>query len=153
MKLERGERFHVDTLDLYSSRSRTEFGRRVSKGLDIDTQAVEADLLALLVEAEKLSSEEESEPESAEPSMTEAERAEALALLERPDLSRPVGQRYRWAGLRRRRGEQTPSLLSRNLEEAFRSSLRGHPLPERSRQERSHRGNRTSHRLPKTSCC
>ena len=48
VKLERGERFHVDTLDLYSSRSRTEFGRRVSKGLDIDTQAVEADLLALV---------------------------------------------------------------------------------------------------------
>lgn len=87
VKLGRGTRFHVDTLDLYSSRSRSEFGRRVSKALNTDTQAVEADLLALLVEAEKMSSDNELEPEaSAEPRLTEAEREEALALLKRPDL-------------------------------------------------------------------
>ena len=44
VKLERGERFHVDTLDLYSSRSRTEFLRRASKTLDVDEAPIESDL-------------------------------------------------------------------------------------------------------------
>ena len=33
VKVERDSRFHVDTLDLYSSRSRTEFARRAAKAL------------------------------------------------------------------------------------------------------------------------
>ena len=53
VKAERGERFHVDTLDLYSSRSRAEFARRAARPSASNRRAVEADLLALLVEAEK----------------------------------------------------------------------------------------------------
>src|SRR3990172_7303496 len=80
VKLERGSRFHVDTLDLYSSRSRTEFARRVSKALEADEASVEEDLLKLLVEAEKASEEEPSEV-SKPPELTSAEKAEALAFL------------------------------------------------------------------------
>jgi DNA primase catalytic core len=87
VKVETQNRFHVDTLDLYSSRSRTEFGRRVSKALGTEEDAIEADLLALLVEAEKAADNDKTEAEaSARPSMTETERKEALALLKRSDL-------------------------------------------------------------------
>jgi DNA primase catalytic core len=87
VKVEAENHFHVDTLDLYSSRSRTEFGRRVSKAMGTDEETTEEDLLALLVEAEKSTNEEDSEAEAAvKPSMTETERNEALALLKRPDL-------------------------------------------------------------------
>ncbi len=86
VKVERDRRFHVDTLDLYSSRSRTEFGRRVSKTLEVDAQAVEADLLALVVEAEKDLDEDKTETETSKPSMTDVERKEALSLLKRPNL-------------------------------------------------------------------
>jgi DNA primase len=87
VKAARGESVHVDTLDLYASRSRTEFARRTSKALGVEAAAVEADLLAILVEAEKAAEADESPAEaSGPPPMTDAERAEAVALLKRPDL-------------------------------------------------------------------
>ena len=86
VKAERDGRFHVDTLDLYSSRSRTEFARRAAKALGGSPEPIEADLLALLVEAEKATEKEQLEDEASAPAMTDAERAEALALLKRADL-------------------------------------------------------------------
>ena len=87
VKAERGSSFHVDTLDLYASRSRSEYAKRAAKTLTVDAAAVESALLAVLVEAEKATADGESEQEaSAAPTMSEAERAEALALLKRPDL-------------------------------------------------------------------
>jgi DNA primase len=87
VKVEAGERFHVDTLDLYASRSRAEFARRAGKALGAEVDVVESDLLALLVEAEKAASEEKPEGEAqSPPPMSETERAEGLQLLSRPDL-------------------------------------------------------------------
>jgi DNA primase len=87
VKAERGALFHVDTLDLYSSRSRAEFARRASKALAADAEKVEADLLALLVEAEKAASQDKVGSGTLRPPpMTDAERAEALALLKSPGL-------------------------------------------------------------------
>jgi DNA primase len=88
IKVERGTAFHVDTLDLYASRSRTEFTKRVAKALTVDAEAVERDLLALLVEAEKTSATEESSAEASTspPPISESDRVEALAFLRRPDL-------------------------------------------------------------------
>ena len=85
VKVTRGEVFHVDTLDLYASRSRAEFARRVEKAFAVEAQAVEAALLAILVDAEK---EAERETEDATPAVTmsESERASALAFLKRKDL-------------------------------------------------------------------
>ena len=82
-----GAAFHVDTIDLYASRSRSEFARRAGKALQIEESAVEADLLALLVEAEKRGAEAKLESDAPQvPTLTTEERAEAMALLRRPDL-------------------------------------------------------------------
>jgi DNA primase catalytic core len=89
VKVTRGESVHVDTLDLYASRSRTEFARRASQALAVEASSVEADLLALLLEAEKAAESMASRDEgaaNAPPPLTDAERAEALALLRRADL-------------------------------------------------------------------
>jgi DNA primase catalytic core len=88
VKVTRGDRLHVDTIDLYASRSRTEFAKRAAKLFTIEAEAIEAALLALMVEAEKATKEEQSDDVEASPAvtMTDGERAEALALLQRPGL-------------------------------------------------------------------
>ena len=88
IKVERGSAFHVDTLDLYASRSRTEFTKRVAKALTVDADAVERDLLALLVEAEKTAATDEASAEASTspPPISESDRAAALTFLRRPDL-------------------------------------------------------------------
>jgi len=87
VKVTRGDVFHVDTLDLYASRSRAEFARRVEKAFGVEVQAVESALLALLVVAEKAAEQEQTEAETSPVvTMTESEREEALAFLKRQDL-------------------------------------------------------------------
>ena len=87
VKVTRGTAFHADTLDLYASRSRAEFAKRAAKALTVDADAVEADLLALLVPAEQAAEERGREAEAGTPPpMSDAERGEALSLLERDDL-------------------------------------------------------------------
>ena len=86
VKATKGESFHVDTIDLYASRSRSEFARRTGKTLGVEADAVEAALLALLVEAEKAAEEAKPEGEAQPAAMSEVERAEALAFLKREDL-------------------------------------------------------------------
>jgi DNA primase catalytic core len=86
IKLERDGRFHVDTIDLYSSRSRAEFGRRAGKALELEPESLEQDLLALLVEAEKAGESEGEDETPKPPPMSPADRDEALSLLKRPDL-------------------------------------------------------------------
>ena len=61
VKVTKGEAFHVDTIDLYASRSRAEFARRAGKALGVEADAVEAALLALVVEAEKTAEEADEE--------------------------------------------------------------------------------------------
>jgi hypothetical protein len=91
VKVEKGSSFHVDTLDLYASRSRAEFTKRAAKTLAFDADAIERDLLALLVEAEKTTKEDESRTtqnsqRTTSIEITDADRSEALAFLKRPDL-------------------------------------------------------------------
>jgi energy-coupling factor transporter ATP-binding protein EcfA2 len=89
VKATKGDVFHVDTIDLYASRSRTEFAKRASKVLAVDVQMVEAALLALLVEAEKVAAGDAAATEAAAAApaaMSESERAQALAFLRRRDL-------------------------------------------------------------------
>jgi DNA primase catalytic core len=86
VKVTRGDIFHVDTLDLYASRSRSEFAKRVSKVFSVEASAVEAALLALVVEAEKKADRDLDERPTPPTAMTDVERAEGLALLRRPDL-------------------------------------------------------------------
>jgi DNA-binding transcriptional ArsR family regulator len=89
VKVERGSAFHVDTLDLYASRSRTEFTKRAAKALGVNADVIERDLLALLVEAEKATKDDdksETEAVSSPAVISESDRAEALTLLRRCDL-------------------------------------------------------------------
>ena len=87
VKVERDALFHVDTIDLYASRSRAEFARRAAKVFSVESAAVEAALLALLVEAEAAADEEKpSETPPGPPPMSEAERAEAMGFLLREDM-------------------------------------------------------------------
>jgi hypothetical protein len=89
VKATRDESFHVDTIDLYASRSRTEFARRAGKALTVSPEAVETALLALLLEAEKeVEAEQAGDTTGSETSaaMTESERNEALSFLRRADL-------------------------------------------------------------------
>jgi len=79
-------RFHVDTLDLYASRSRSEFGKRAAKVLGIEAEPVESALLALLVEAEKVTDQDAAAEVEAPAPMSEAEREEARGFLRHRDL-------------------------------------------------------------------
>jgi DNA primase len=94
VKAERGSAFHVDTLDLYASRSRAEFARRAAKVLGSQADTVEQHLLSILVEAEKVAPENADHTAEAEgpPPMTDAERQEALTFLRRPDLLAQVAK-------------------------------------------------------------
>lgn len=89
VRVQKGARFHVDTVDLYASRSRSELSRRAGKVTGVDPDALEADLLLILVEAERVLAAPVDAPA---PVMTQPERADALALLRRPDLLDQVAQ-------------------------------------------------------------
>jgi DNA primase len=87
VKATKGEIFHVDTVDLYASRSRSEFARRASKALAVAAEAIEAALLALVVSAESAAESQQQEDEaSPAAALSESERAEALSFLRRSDL-------------------------------------------------------------------
>jgi len=86
VKATKGEAFHVDTIDLYASRSRSEFAKRGSRVLAVSNDAIEAALLALVVEAEKVAEAREEPEGETPPAISEAEHAEAVAFLRRKDL-------------------------------------------------------------------
>ena len=84
----RGERFHVDTFDLYSAKARASFVKQAGLELGEAEEPLKHDLGRVLLKVEAL---QEAEITTAmakddKPVMTDAERAEALALLRSPDL-------------------------------------------------------------------
>lgn len=83
-------RFHVDTLDLYVARARTVFLQQAASELGIGEGILKTDLGRVLLKLEALQDEAIREAlapkETPVPGMSEAERAEALALLQSPDL-------------------------------------------------------------------
>ena len=88
----RCDRLHVDSLDLYASKSRAEYARRASKLLGDNPESIEADLMAILVEAEKLAGEENPEAEKTPTPMSDAERTEALIFLKDPALLKIISR-------------------------------------------------------------
>lgn len=87
VKVSRGDVFHVDSIDLYASRARSEFAKKVEKVLSAEAAQVESALLSLIVECERVGEADAGEIAAAQPEpMSEAERREALAFLKRPDL-------------------------------------------------------------------
>ena len=84
-------KMHVETLDLFSTRSRRVFASRTAQVLGVSVDAIEEDLSELLIAVDHaqraLAMAATSKPVAeAPPVMNDAERAEALALLRAPDL-------------------------------------------------------------------
>jgi DNA primase len=84
-----GERFFVDTLDLYSARLRQMFIKQAAAELEITEDIVKHDLGKVLLNLEELQDaqiKKTLEPKKAEVVLTEQERAAALAFLQDPKL-------------------------------------------------------------------
>jgi len=85
-----GERFYVDTLDLYAARARASYITQAAAELAVAEDVVKADLGKVLLKLESL--QEQSIKRALEPKpveavqMGEAERAAAMALLKSPNL-------------------------------------------------------------------
>jgi len=80
-----GEKTHTDRLDLYASRSRKGFSATAAWRLELDAEKVEAHLLELLDQLEKLK-ETTAQTKEVREEMTEGERAAALKLLKSSDF-------------------------------------------------------------------
>ncbi len=98
----RGERFHIDTLDLYSARSRQGFITAAAAELGVDAGVVKADLGKILLASETAAEQAITaarQPSPAGPAMSEAERAAALELLGDPDLAGRITADFEAAGI------------------------------------------------------
>ena len=72
---------HVDHLDLYGAKARKMFAGAAAARLSMEAEKIEGDLLALVEALEQLRATGEAASPQALPAMSDAERAEALALL------------------------------------------------------------------------
>ncbi|MCP4896168.1 MAG: toprim domain-containing protein [bacterium] len=84
-----GDRYHVDNLDLYSARHRVAFLKQSAAELGVKPELLKKDLGQVLLKLEQLQAElieKATKPVDAKPTMSEAERREALALLEDSNL-------------------------------------------------------------------
>ncbi len=86
----RGERFHVDTLDLYSAKARNSYLIQAAIELSVSDEILKTDLGRVLLKLEQLQDETITralEPEvCAAVTVSEPDQAEAMALLKAPDL-------------------------------------------------------------------
>ena len=83
------DRFHVDTLDLYSARARSVFTKTAADELALDEDVVKKDLGRVLLACEEHAEavmKAAAGPVKVVVEMTDGERADALALLKAPDL-------------------------------------------------------------------
>jgi DNA primase len=108
-------RFHVDTLDLYAARARAVFVQQASSELANERMAegvLKTDLGRVLLKLEALQDEAIREAlapkELPTPSMTEADQAEALALLKSPELMARIVDDFDACGVV---GERTNKLV------------------------------------------
>lgn len=102
LRLNVGNLFHLDTLDLYQSRARTNFAQTAAKMCRVNESVVNADLLSLIesLEAERLEMRKSSanEPETTA-AMTEAEKQTALSFLKDKNLCERIVEDFRRCGL------------------------------------------------------
>jgi len=122
LHLARGERFYIDTLDLYSARQRGAFVKQSAAELGVDEEGIKKDFSRLVPKLEELAAElgQAASVKDGAPAMTEEEKAEALALLRDPKLLERILADFDRCGLV---GEETSKLVgylgavSRKLEE------------------------------------
>ena len=86
VRLNLGESFHLDTLDLYSARAREHYSEAAAKLLGADAAKVMRDLLLLCDSLEKARLRAKPKEKDDPSAMTAHEREEALSLLKEPNL-------------------------------------------------------------------
>src|SRR5277367_2960701 len=86
--IDRGEAFHVDTLDLYSVRARSGFMAQAARELNVTEDVIRHDLGRVLRKLEELQEKqiEKTLQPAEKPAMQAEEQAEALSLLKDPHL-------------------------------------------------------------------
>ena len=102
LMVSRGESFHVDTLDLYQSKARAGFIRQAGLELSESEDALKRDLGKVLRKVEALQADQLAEALAAKnalPPISEADHAEALALLKSPDLMARILQDFEALGV------------------------------------------------------
>lgn len=107
----RGEAFHVDHLDLYSARQRAVFQKAAAGELGVDEQVIKTDLGKVLLKLEELQDEQIQaalEPKSEAVVLSDAETAEALALLKDRRLLARILEDFERCGVV---GEETNKLM------------------------------------------
>lgn len=86
----RGNKKHIDRLDIYSDKNRRSFASAVAGKCDLQSSKVEDDLLNIIMELESSGEEKELKEEAKLPSMKPAEREKALGLLKNKKLMKQV---------------------------------------------------------------
>jgi 5S rRNA maturation endonuclease (ribonuclease M5) len=102
LRLNVGNLFHLDTLDLYQSRARQTFSTVAAKSCRVNESIINADLLTLIenLEAERLRMRKTSNAESeTSAAMTDAEKQTALSFLKDPQLCEKIVEDFRRCGL------------------------------------------------------
>ncbi len=102
LRLNVGNLFHLDTLDLYQSRARTNFAQTAAKACRVSESIINADLLSLIenLEAERLQMRKTSNAEvETGAAMTDAEKQTALSFLKDEKLCEKIVEDFRRCGL------------------------------------------------------
>ena len=89
LMVSKGERFHVDTLDLYQAKARAAFVKQAGMELSEAEDVLKLDLGKVLRKVEAMQADQLAEAlaeKAKRPAMSDPEYAEALALLKAPDL-------------------------------------------------------------------
>ena len=93
LMVSKGERFHVDSLDLYQAKARVAFIKQAGMELGASEESLKRDLGSVLRKVEALQADQLAQALAAKnplPELSETEHAEALALLKSPDLFRRI---------------------------------------------------------------
>jgi len=94
------DRFHIDSLDLYQSRSREAFIRQVHCTLNVSSQnQILEEINTLITTLEELRIVESNGEKNKKYEMTEEERKEALAYLQAPHLLERIAADFKACGM------------------------------------------------------
>ena len=107
LKIQRGDAFHLDTLDLYSSKQRQVFINQASVECGVTPDVLKTDLGKVLLQLEALQQTDADQP-PLEKMLSVPEREAALALLTDPNLLARILKDFDQAGVV---GEQTNKLV------------------------------------------
>jgi hypothetical protein len=106
-----GDKFHVDTLELYSAKQRANYIKQAAAELGTDPEVVKKDLGKVLLKLEELQDQQIKQalkPKKKEIVMSEKEKQEALELLTTPNLLQRILQDFKTCGVV---GEETNKMV------------------------------------------